>query len=405
MGIAKICLKWIARRRPGQIAFLTAGFYFVIAVFMLWRIPDLHPELANFPDRFFLFVRPGAKWDPDAARPYNLEYIGYDGQWYYDLARNPFDPATSVDKPAYRSARLLYPLLVWGLAFGHEEFIPMLLFLVNFVAIIAGTYWLARIFASTKRPAAWALGYAIWPGTVCALFYDLSEPLCFALVILALFLYVRRPGAIWEFGVLLLLASLTKELAILFGVGWLTFYLYRREWRKVLLLGASWLLPFMVWQLSLWLRFGKDGLSAGEPFSWFPLAGYFAGFSHKPSSLESVAILATTILPLLWVGWLIWRAWRNQKYWIWNEPVAASPWLFTLGVHGAFLLFLPAASFIYIIDHARNQTGLLLTLYLFPLASFNRLRIYLLLVSLGLSGLLLAFYVSSGTAFLYFFGL
>lgn len=404
MGIIKTWIKWVARRKPGQIAILVAAFYFVITLLMLWRIADLHPELTDFSDRFFLFVRPGAKWDPEVSRPYNLEYIGYDGQWYYDLARNPFDPETSVDKPAYRSARLIYPLLVRGLTLGQDKLIPPGLFLVNFVAVVAGTFLLARIFGATKRSPAWALGYAIWPGTICACFYDLSEPLCFALVLLALYLHLRRPEAIWQFGILLLLASLTKELAILFGGSWLLYFLYRREWRKALVLAASWGLPFALWQASLWLRFGKDGLSSGEPFSLIPLGGYFAGIGRKPAFIESASILLATIIPLFWAGWLVWQDWRSQNQATKSTFLAANPWLFSLLVHGLFLLALPTASFIYMVDHARNETGLILTLYLFPLASFNRLRAYLLGVSLFISGLLLAFYITSGTAFLYFFG-
>src|SRR4051812_41535614 len=146
MRIIKNCLQGVIRLKPIQVTLMVAAFYVAISLFMLWRIPDLHPELADFTDRFFLFIRPGSKWDPGSTRPFNLEYVGYDGQWYYDLARNPFDPATHVDKPAYRSARLLYPLLVRFLVMGHDEFIPMTLFLVNLVAIIAGTYWLARLF-------------------------------------------------------------------------------------------------------------------------------------------------------------------------------------------------------------------------------------------------------------------
>ncbi len=384
---------------PGQITALAAALYLIIALLALWRIPDLHPELADLPERFYFFVRPGTNWDPNATRPYNIEYIGYDGQWFYDLARDPFQPTTSLDKPAYRSARLLYPLLVRLVTLGQSDFVPIGLMLVNYAAILGATYLLARLLLQMKLGAGWAWGYVLWPGTLCAFVYDLSEPLCFLLIIAALNIQVRRPNRVWAIGGLLLLASLTKELALLFGLGWLLYYLYRREWRNLAILGISWLLPFAGWQFSLWLRFGRDGLSSGQPFSWLPLGGFIGGFSTSAAFIERLALLALTIIPTFWASGLVFR-WLQRGV----KRELISPWPFFLLMHMAFLLFLPTASFIYLIDHARNLTGLALVIYLFPLGSFERLRGFLLITSLILSGLLLSFYIGSGNAFLYSFG-
>lgn len=382
---------------------MVGSFYLAITLLVLWRIPDLHAEIADFPDRFFMFIRPGVKWDPAGVRPFNIEYIGYDGQWFYDLARDPFQPGTSVDKPSYRSARLVYPLVVRTFALGREELIPLMLVVVNGLAIVSATYLLARLFADLKKAPAWAFGYALWPGTVCAYLYDLSEPLCFALIIAALWLQLRRPSAVWQIGGILLLASLTKELALLYGLGWLLFYLARREWGNSLKLASAWLLPFVGWQILLWYRFGKDGLSAGEPFSWLPFGGFFAASSQHPPLIERSGIVMLTIGPLLLAGLLLGWAWWKGR--LWNAALGGNPWFFILLTQGAFLLVLPTASFVYLIDHARNNTGLSLILYLIPLASFDGLRRYLLVSSLVITALLITFYAASGTAFLYSFGL
>ncbi len=399
-------------------SFFALCFYLALTLFMLGRVPDLHPELANWPDQFMLFVHPGSQWDTRQSRPHNIEYIGYDGQFFYDLARSPLHPPTQLDKPAYRTARILYPLVVRTLSFGQDDLIAPLLLLVNFLAIVVTTYLLAATLTRWGLGPGWAIGYVLWPGTVCAYLYDLSEPLCFLLVVAAVWLHSRLPGAVWRIGGLLLLASLTKELGLLFAGGWLLYYAAGREWAKVARLLTIWALPFAAWQLFLIGRFGKDGLSAGQPFSWFPLGGYFGAASYQPPLIERVAVPLATVVPLVWAGWLLWRAWQPAYSLAWLEgkrkrkrkekgqtKIAGWTLLFwVFVVQALFLLFLPAATFIYLVDHARNATGLILTLYLLPLASFRRLRFYLFGLSLGLTALVIAFFATTSNAFLFSFG-
>src|SRR5438105_15959137 len=43
--------------------------------------------------------------------------VGYDGQWFFYVANDPFmrspDPESFLDRPGYRYARILYPALAW----------------------------------------------------------------------------------------------------------------------------------------------------------------------------------------------------------------------------------------------------------------------------------------------------
>ncbi len=393
---------WLCRK-PAYIAVMTALLYLGLTAFMLGRTPDLQPQLKSWPDQFFLFIHPGDKWDIYHTRPFNTENIGYDGQFYYDLARSPLDPATRLDKPAYRTARLLYPLLARTLSAGQAALLPIVMLLINLVAITFTVFGLTKILVYRKQTPLWALGYAIWPGTLCGYFYDLAEPLCFALVVGGIWLFLRLPKAIWRVGLLFLLASLTKELGLLWGLGWLLYYLTRREWQSAAKLAVIWLLPFGVWQFWLQLKFGVNGLSAGEPFSWFPLAGYFGASSYHPPLIERLALLTTTVIPL---GWSSLNLWRNHpaaalKTWLTRQEPLFYTWL----IHGLFLLFLPAASFVYLVDHARNFSGLMLVLYLWPLHGGNGLRKYLVVISLFWSLVVLVFLATTSNAFLYSFGI
>ena len=61
---------------------------------------------------------------------------GYDGQFYYRLAVNPFTAEPSaggvkIDSPAYRQQRIAYPLLVWLFSVAQPEFVPTVMILVN----------------------------------------------------------------------------------------------------------------------------------------------------------------------------------------------------------------------------------------------------------------------------------
>jgi hypothetical protein len=241
----------------------------------------------------------------------------------------------------------------------------------------------------------------VWPGTLCAYLYDLSEPLCFALVLAAIWFYLYQPrSSIYPFGLLLLLASLTKELALLFGVGWLFYYLLERQWRKVGVLLLSWLAPYIGWQVFLYYRFGQDGLSAGQPFSILPFGGFF--LNTRPPT-ESLVIFLASIIPSIWAFWLLagkvlWKGWyRKNTTEVAYSPLLASSHLF---FQLAFLLFLPAASYIYLLDQARNATGLILVVLLWSDRLFTNLRKYLLVVSLGLSVFVFLDYFFTGNAFL-----
>src|SRR5208282_2101510 len=67
---------------------------------------------------------------------------GYDGQFYYRLALDPFTKqqtafGITLDIPPYRQQRILYPMLVHALALGRAQWVPWALIAVNYLAICA----------------------------------------------------------------------------------------------------------------------------------------------------------------------------------------------------------------------------------------------------------------------------
>jgi hypothetical protein len=104
---------------------------------------------------------------------------GFDGQFYYAIARNPWKwQAAVLDVPAYRHVRLLYPGLAWALSGGGD---PWHLFwalpLIN-LAAIAGLAWLGVRLARHYGVNVWwgfVLPLAVNDGM--PLLRDLTDPL------------------------------------------------------------------------------------------------------------------------------------------------------------------------------------------------------------------------------------
>jgi hypothetical protein len=143
---------------------------------------------------------------------------GYDGQYYYRLARDPFTGqrtafGVTLDRPAYRQQRILYPMLVRFASMGRVGVIPFAMVAVNFAALcLMG--WLGGLLArDLGRHALWGAVFPLYIGFVTTLSRDLTEIVeCTLLVAAALALRRSRfPAA----ALLLSAAVLSKEPALL----------------------------------------------------------------------------------------------------------------------------------------------------------------------------------------------
>lgn len=138
--------------------------------------------LAAFHGDFSALVCVGQK--QAGAPPYEAVRVGFstggfDGQYYYAIARNPWVwHATVLDVPAYRHVRLLYPALAWALAGGGNPYhLFWALPLIN-LAAIAGLAWLGVRLARHYGVNVWwgfVLPLAVNDGM--PLLRDLTDPL------------------------------------------------------------------------------------------------------------------------------------------------------------------------------------------------------------------------------------
>jgi len=207
---------------------------------------------------------------------------GYDGQFYYRLALDPFtsrtiDRGIVLDAPAYRQQRILYPLVAHLLSFGRAGPVPAVMVLVNLLAVcLIG--WLGGAYAQALgRHALWAAPLAFHAGFPFTLVRDTPEILEICLLLASLLLL--RRGRHVAATVTLALAVLTKETALLAaagaGVAFVAERFHGRGPGKV-----KWYYPlaplvvFLAWQWWLLRRWERLPLGQGSANLAWPMEGF-----------------------------------------------------------------------------------------------------------------------------------
>ncbi len=243
------------------------------------------------------FVMIGRKYDP----AHGVTNLGYDGQFAYQIALNPVGAAPTLDIPAYRYQRIVYPLTARLLALGNATAIPWMLIFINLASLALGTLATEKLLKDHGQSRWYALVYGLFAGQLLALRLDLTEPLAYMLAQWGVLLFDRKRYG-WS-GVLFALAGLTRELTLLFPAACALALLIkdRRMW------GAAWgtliVLPFALWQVFLRYWLGSWGVSSGGAFSSsfeiIPYKGWW-GY-HTPETLIfvlfSIFVLLVALIP------------------------------------------------------------------------------------------------------------
>jgi len=260
------------------------------------------------------FVLVGTRYDPGLQGG----TWGYDGQFAYQIARDPFGASRFLDVPAYRYQRILYPLFSWALAAvdsplfalrtggiegGLSALVPWTLIAVNWLALLAGTRFTEDILTGRGVNRWYTLSYGLFGGLMMAARLDLTEPLAYALAQAAVLSYERgraRGAAGW-----LALAALTKETTLLVAAGFLLSFALSRRWRDLVewavIVGA----PFAALQVFLRVWLGAWGVGSGgamgTPFEWIPYRGLWslAAINVRAFALIALIITPIALLPAL----------------------------------------------------------------------------------------------------------
>lgn len=230
-----------------------------------------------------IFVRAAPPFGASGRVPASLHLLQpdqvYDGQYFYRLALDPGltrDVGISLDKPAYRQQRLLYPLLARAVAFGQDDWVPASLLLVNVLGLgLLGV--LGARYARDLGLSAWyGLGLALFPGFAFTLARDLAE-IVQACLLVATALALRRNRAAAA-AVLLALAVLTRETAVLLAATLLALGLFTRlrsgSWPAALsAAGLGGLACYLLVQAVVGLRWGEVPVLTGSANLAWPFSG------------------------------------------------------------------------------------------------------------------------------------
>jgi len=201
---------------------------------------------------------------------------GYDGQFYYQLALNPFSPqevnsGLRIDNGPYRHQRILYPLLVWLFSFGNRDYVPAMLLILNYLALCA-IAWLGGLYAQMHQGhALWGGLFGLYPGFLFTLTHDLTEIFAMLFLLAGIISMERSPRQL-NTALLLTLAMLTRETTLIavlaLGMG----MALRREsgrWSTV----VAPLAAYGVWQLALWAKWGQPSVWTAGILMGFPGRG------------------------------------------------------------------------------------------------------------------------------------
>ncbi len=251
---------------------------------------------------------------PDSSI-YLFDHQGYDGQYFYRYAINPWsirqdEYGIHVDSPNYRKQRIVYPLLVWALSFGQVEAIPLLMILVNMAALFWIVFIGRKLLRTFNLPDFYALFPLLFSGLLFALSRNLSEVVESAFLITALYFGVQRKMGLYA--LFATITVLTKETSLLLFAPLSFLILWEgtrktthfKSWLNDLIFSGYPLFFFLVWKF-----FVKKSLlsptffNGGENFSSTPFQGLYQGW------------LKTTDLSG-WVGWPEAIIWHLSVIWI-----------------------------------------------------------------------------------------
>jgi hypothetical protein len=147
--------------------------------------------------------------DPNAA--------GYDGQFYYRLALDPFNWnktafGITMDQ-SYRYTRIGYPFLAWLVSLGQHQFVPFALVAINLLGVAVMAYLGGMFARDAGRHALWGLAFAAYFGLVISVGRDTAEPMAEACMLGGLLAYRRNKPLLTT--LLFTVGAITRETILL----------------------------------------------------------------------------------------------------------------------------------------------------------------------------------------------
>ncbi|MEW6186941.1 MAG: AZOBR_p60025 family cell surface glycopolymer formation protein [Thermodesulfobacteriota bacterium] len=230
--------------------------------------------------------------------------VGYDGQYYYYIAHDPFIQGGTydhIDFPAYRYQRIVYPLAVWAFSLGRPGLIPWMMVAVNLAAVLLGVWVVLLMLREFGHSPWYTLLFAGFLGFLLCLLRSLPEPLAMAFILLAVFFHFK--GKIVPQGLFLSLGALTQETTLLVSLAFFLYYLGKKDFLKSLFICLPPVVYFL-WQVYIYSKFGLFSFIGGTQNFGLPFWGLVEkGVTLTRGGLHYEKI--AEILYILSVGWIV----------------------------------------------------------------------------------------------------
>ncbi len=223
---------------------------------------------------------------------------------------------------------------------------------------------------AAERVSRWyALSYGLFVGLVMAVRLSTSEPLAYGLVVAAIWCGVRHKP--WQAAILLALAVLAKETTALFAAGYLLYFVLSRRWQDALRLALIVGVPFVAWQVALYVWLGQFGAGSGgakaSAFEIVPFLGVLKIATEGSLAafivLGLLFILPAVILPALWALWHTLRDVRLKR---------ADLYACLLLTNAAIIPFIPFSTYREFLGLLRFVPGLVLMVVLYAARHHHR---------------------------------
>jgi len=267
-------------RRRVSIVVAIVGFLFssLIAVRVLWETGWDATIFVAFgeeaiPTREYAEERLGSVY----LRPEQ----GHDGKFFFVQSNDPWviDPdenAQVLDRPLYRSQRMLYPVLAGGGGLFGPEAIVWGMLVVNLIAMGVGTWVTSQIAIEMGGSPWWGLAFALNLGFISEINIGGAGVVAAAAAFGAVLMFMRSrvPAGI----ALLAVAALSREAMLLAAAG-VALWLWLEKRRTTAVIAA--IVPgvsVIAWAAYLRLRIGEGSVAAEVQEIGWPFVGFLEAF-------------------------------------------------------------------------------------------------------------------------------
>jgi hypothetical protein len=327
----------VAVPRPSR-SFWFAAAYVGLAVWLVFRVAQSYGASTGFTSLIAFGDRHEATRiaavDSVPVHTYQESY-GYDGQFYAQIAvaGNPFDPGLqrALDLPAYRTRRILLPLVTHVVGLGRPGWILTAYALANVACWLALAWLLARWWFPPGRLhdlLRW-VGSLFGAGMLVSVCRSLTDAPALLLIAAGVrSIEVNRARLAAGF---LAAAGLVREASVVAAAafGWPSRAAGRPP-AKTLLLASIAVLPAAVWTVVVAAHFQTvKATSLGAPFT-----GLSAGLAHIGSTARTAGILAArndvlvVAAFLVQAGLLVFLTRRRPAHPWWRVAVAVTILIF-----------------------------------------------------------------------------